>query len=240
MFILISKRQWIAALLCAVLMLGAGSAWLYRRMAEPVFFHPDSYSTGTLILDAGHGGEDGGAESADGQEESGLNLDIALRTEQLMGLFGVNTILTRREDISLHSEGAESLREKKKSDLKNRVELINGVGDGVLISIHQNKFPDKSLRGAQVFYADEESSLSFATAAQEILRAVLDDTNRRKAAKIPQTVYLMNHITCPGILVECGFLSNPGEAQLLKSDTYQKKIALSLCIAYLGYQETRG
>lgn len=240
MYILISKKQWIAALLCVVFILGAGSAWLYRTMARPAFFHPASYSTGTLILDAGHGGEDGGAESADGQAESGLNLAIALRTEQLAGLFGVDTAMTRREDISLYSEGEDSLREKKKSDLKNRAVFINAVEDGVLISIHQNKFPDTSLQGAQVFYADEESSLAFAAETQEILRAVLDDTNRRKAAKIPKTVYLMNHITCPGILVECGFLSNPGEAELLKSDTYQKKIALSLCIAYLGYQETRG
>ena len=105
----------------------------------------------------------------------------------------------------------------------------------MLLSVHQNTYPDSRYRGAQVFYAGGEESQSFAVLTQEALRAALDPDNSRQAKPIPDTVYLMNHITCPGILVECGFLSNPEEEVLLQSDGYQSKLASALTASWLQW-----
>lgn len=189
----------------------------------------------TLILDAGHGGEDGGAVSPSGAVESGINLSIVRKLDQLAGLYGEAPLLLRSEDVSLHDESAGTLREKKVSDLHNRVARIEDTENAVLLSVHQNIYPDSRYHGAQVFYAGGEESQSFAERTQEILRAALDPDNSRQAKPIPDTVYLMNHITCPGILVECGFLSNQEEEQLLQSDAYQTKLASALTASWLQW-----
>lgn len=191
----------------------------------------------TLVIDAGHGGEDGGAVSISGTVESKINLAIALRLDAILGLYGVDTVMLRSEDISLHDDSAESIREKKVSDLHNRVDTIESITNATLISIHQNMFESSRYHGAQVFYADEDSSIAFARQTQEVLRLTLDPQNSRKAAKIPASVYLMNHITCRAILVECGFLSNPTEDALLQTGQYQTKIATALACSYLTLQQ---
>ncbi|WP_294548847.1 N-acetylmuramoyl-L-alanine amidase [uncultured Pseudoflavonifractor sp.] len=192
----------------------------------------------TVIIDAGHGGEDGGAVSVTGVPESGINLAIAKKLDLLFGLYGVRTELLRTEDVSLHDSSAETLREKKASDLHNRVARIEEVENATLISIHQNIYQSAQYHGAQVFYADSETSLPLAQATQNALRLV-DPDNTRKPAKISENVYLMNHITCRAILVECGFLSNPEEELLLQSPEYQLKLAGALCGAYLQYQDSQ-
>lgn len=188
-----------------------------------------------LIIDAGHGGEDGGAISSSGAVESSINLAVALRLDAILGLYGSDTMMLRTQDVSLHDADANTLREKKSSDLHNRVAAIEAVENATLISIHQNSFGDRKYRGAQVFYANNEQSAVFARHTQEMLRVGLDPNNTRQAAKIPTSVYLMNHVTCRAILVECGFLSNPAEDALLQTKRYQTKIAASLAGAYLGY-----
>ena len=191
----------------------------------------------TVVIDAGHGGEDGGALSLSGAIESQLNLSIAQRLDLIFGLYGVNTTMLRNSDVSLHDSNASSIREKKVSDLHNRVKLIESLDDPVVISIHQNSFPDRKYRGAQVFYANGDESLPFAQITQDSLRKTLDPQNNRKPAVIPKSVYLMNHITCKAILVECGFLSNPEEDILLQSPEYQIKLASSIAGAYIQYQQ---
>lgn len=223
---------------CAAVVLLGYQLWQGYGEAVSVFY-PHRYAAATLVIDAGHGGEDGGAVSRDGMSESGINLSVARRLDLMMGLFGVRTLLTRTEDVSLHEDNAKTLHQKKVSDLKNRVKMINAVDNAVLISIHQNNFFDSSLHGAQVFYADEARGAGLAKLTQDVLRCVFRDGNRRQAAKIPNSVYLMKNVTCPAILVECGFLSNPAEAALLKTDGYQTKLAFALCGAFLGYQETQ-
>lgn len=189
----------------------------------------------TVVIDAGHGGEDGGAVSPAGTVESGINLEIALRLDAILGLYGADTVLLRTEDVSLHDPDAQTLREKKASDLHNRVEMVESVPNALLVSIHQNTYTGSGrYHGAQVFYADEESSRPLAEHAQEILRQSLDPENTRQAAKLPGTVYLMEHITCPAILVECGFLSNPEEDALLRTAAYQTKLAAALASALLS------
>lgn len=122
------------------------------------------------IIDAGHGGEDGGAVGADGSRESDINLAIARRLEGLLIFLGEETRMTRTDDRSIHSEGAATLREKKRSDLKNRVALVNGTQGAILVSIHQNSLPSsKRTHGAQVFYGIEEGSAALANAVQRAL-----------------------------------------------------------------------
>lgn len=212
-------------------------AW--KGSAAETMVRPERFTRETVAIDAGHGGEDGGAVSPAGNVESLVNLSVARRLDQILGLFGVDTLMLRTEDISLHHSSAETLRQKKVSDLKNRVTAINAIPNATLISIHQNTYAGSSkYYGAQVFYANPDLSLSFAQYTQDTLRAALDPENKRVATKIPDTVYLMKNITCRAILVECGFLSNPTEDALLQTDGYQTKIAAALAGAYLSYQET--
>ena len=189
-----------------------------------------------LVLDAGHGGEDGGAVSLTGVPESQINLAIVQKLDLLLGLCGQSPVVLRQEDISLHDSEADTLREKKVSDLKNRVAMVEGTENGVLLSIHQNMFTNAKYHGAQVFYAPTQGSQEFAVHTQEVLRQTVDQTNERQAKPIPDTVYLMNHITRPAILVECGFLSNPEEEGKLRSEGYQLQLAAALTGAWLQYE----
>ncbi|MCD8334598.1 MAG: N-acetylmuramoyl-L-alanine amidase [Clostridiales bacterium] len=187
----------------------------------------------TLVIDAGHGGEDGGAVALSGTAESVINLAIALKMDQLCGLYGVQTLLVRTEDVSLADEDAATLREKKHTDLLNRVELIENTENAVLLSIHQNNYTSADSHGAQVFYRADTESQQWAAQLQELLRQSLDPDNTRQAAEIPGTVYLMNHVSCRAVLVECGFLSNSEENALLESDGYQTRVAAALTASYL-------
>lgn len=224
------KRDLLLLFLCLCIL--GGASYLGRDQVVTAAA-PTPEGGRILILDAGHGGEDGGAGSASGSKESGINLDIVLKTEALTAFLGVRTELTRSEDRSMHSEGASTIHEKKVSDLKNRVEFINSISDAMLISVHQNHFTDSRYHGAQVFYNGGDVSRQWGEGTQEVLRQVLDPNNDRAAKVIPDNIYLFSHISCPAILVECGFLSNGEEASLLLTDTYQRKISLALTEAYL-------
>lgn len=186
-----------------------------------------------LILDAGHGGEDGGAVSLNGVPESQINLAIVMKMDDILGFYGVSPILLRREDISLHDAGAETLREKKVSDLKNRVSAIQSTDRATLISIHQNTYPTETVNGLQSFYAPTEGSKELAQIIQSAVQDTIQHENRRTAKQIPKSVYLMNHISCRAVLVECGFLTNPEEEKLLQSEAYQLKLAAVLSAAWL-------
>ncbi len=231
------KRRRLSWLLLAALAAVACTQAVSHRAgeAQPVF-SPIRYPDQTLILDAGHGGEDGGAVSLSGAAESGINLAIVLRMNQLLGLYGITPILLRSEDISLHDSSAQTLREKKVSDLHNRVAAIEAQENATLISVHQNTFSSTKYHGAQVFYTNEALSLPFAQLTQDVLRESLDPENTRKPKPIPDSVYLMKHITCRAILVECGFLSNPEEDQRLQSADYQLQLASALTAAWLQFQ----
>lgn len=175
-----------------------------------------------IVLDAGHGGEDGGATSCTGVLESGINLEITLRLKDLFHLLGRETKMIRTSDISVYTKGG-TIAQKKMSDLKERARIVNTTPRAMLISIHQNNFSDNRYSGAQVFYADTQGSEFLAKQLQSTLIASLNKDSKR-ACKRCDGVYLMEHITCPGILVECGFLSNPAEEAKLRSMEYQRKL----------------
>lgn len=181
----------------------------------------------TIVIDPGHGGEDGGAVSCTGVCESRLNLEIALRLNDLLRLAGYKTKMTRSEDVSIYDSSAKTVSEKKISDLKNRVRAVNGTENALLVSIHQNLFEQARYHGAQVFYAPTEGSKTLAESVQTALRLGLDPTNHRQI-KESLTVYLMRNIRCPGILVECGFLSNAEEEAKLRSEDYQKQLVCAI------------
>ena len=189
-----------------------------------------------LILDAGHGGEDGGAVSVTGVPESRVNLEIVQKLRDTLALYGVDPVVLREEDVSLHDPEASTLREKKRSDLKNRVRAVEAVEVGTLLSIHQNSYPGSQYRGAQVFYAPIGGSRELAERLQTALREELQPDNGRQAKPIPESVYLMNHVSCPAVLVECGFLTNPEEEALLRDGGYQRQLAAVLAGAWLTAQ----
>ena len=186
----------------------------------------------TVVIDPGHGGEDGGAVAGDGTVESTLNLAIAKRLQELLLFTGQSVVMTREEDISIHTAEAKTLQEKKASDIRQRVALVNALPSPIFISIHQNSLPQaKSVHGAQVFYNQLPESSRLAASVQAVLNTAINTDGKAKEEKaIDSSVYLMKHITCPGILVECGFLSNPEEEALLLSPAYQTKVAAVLAL----------
>lgn len=193
-----------------------------------------------LILDAGHGGEDGGAVSLTGVPESSINLAVVLKLDQLLGFYGIAPILLRQTDISIYDPGCETLRQKKISDLHNREAAIEATDNAEVISIHQNTFSNTAYHGAQVFFRADEESKALALLMQDALREGVDPGNKRTPVKIPASVYLMKHITCPAVLVECGFLSNPVEEEKLRSGDYQTQLALCIASAWLQSDEIQG
>ena len=220
------------ALIGTVILLALALSRLNSAM-EPAMNHVVTQRTGPLVLDAGHGGEDGGAVSITGVPESRINLSIVLSLRDVLGLYGVDPILLREEDISLHTGDANTLREKKRSDLKNRVAVIEAVEGGTLLSIHQNTYPGSRYHGTHVFYAPTEGSQELAEHFQNSIKAALQPENERAVKQIPDTVYIMNHVTCPAILIECGFLTNPEEEAMLRDEDYQRRLSAVIAAAWL-------
>lgn len=175
-----------------------------------------------VVIDAGHGGVDGGATSCTGVLESQINLEIALRLNDLMNLLGVRTKMIRTTDCSIHTYG-ETIAAQKASDLKERVKVVNETDNAVLISLHQNYFSDSKYYGAQTFYGKTEGSKELASMLQTKLVQELNPGSKR-ACKEAKGIYLLEHIEQCGVLVECGFLSNPQEEAKLTDSQYQKKL----------------
>ena len=216
-----------AAVCASALIVSQQAELIHQTMSE-------AEAEPVVVIDAGHGGEDGGAVSVSGVKESDLNLQISLRLNDLCTLLGIRTNLLRSEDTALYQAGAETLSQKKVSDLRHRVELINETAGGLLVSIHQNSYPESKYYGAQVFYAETEGSQELAELLQQKIGESLDTSNRRTCKK-SQTVYLMEHVKCPAILLECGFLTNATEEGKLRSAEYQKQIACTVISALTEY-----
>ena len=181
------------------------------------------------VVDAGHGGEDGGAVAADGTAESGINLAVAMRLRTLLRFFGAETAATRTEDVSIHDPDAKTFRARKASDLENRVELVNQTDHAVLLSIHQNSLPSvPSVHGAQAFYNERQGGRELAESIQSALNTAVNTENEKMTREIPKDIYLMNHVQVPAVLIECGFLSNPVETEQLKKPSYQLRLAAAI------------
>jgi N-acetylmuramoyl-L-alanine amidase len=187
-----------------------------------------------IVVDAGHGGVDGGTSGRSGVLESHINLEIALRLRKLLEQSGAMVILTRDTDMGLYSDTGR-IRDKKNEDLRNRKKIMNESDADIFVSIHLNAFPQSQYYGAQTFYPkDSEESKMLASIIQEELIRILNNGNRRET-KLKSDVYLMQDSRIPMVLVECGFLSNPMEEILLQESKYQEKVAWSIYIGILRY-----
>ena len=191
-----------------------------------------------LVIDPGHGGEDGGAVSLSGVHESKINLDIALKMAALCGLTGLEYTLTRDSEEISYPDTDKSVSSRKKYDQKRRAELINGTPRAVLISVHQNCYPHSSPHGPQTFYSKNTGSDVLAKLIQDSMNTAIAPGNRRIAMPVAKNIFLYKNIGCTAVLAECGFISNPAESRLLDTETYRLKIAAVLTCAYLQYLDS--
>ena len=237
MFVTLTGKQIMLCGLAALVVMAVGFAALLRGQprTRPVAA-PAQAGRCNVVIDAGHGGEDGGAVSPTGYYESHINLAIARRLEMIFNLYGHSTIMTRRTDISIHDGVAGTIRQKKVSDLKNRVKLVNETENALLISIHQNIFAQSRFFGAQCFYNGKPGSETLANALQAQLTQKLDPENKRETKPVPSGVYLFANIDCPAVLIECGFLSNAGDLNKLIDSAYQTKMAAAIFGAYTEWE----
>ena len=188
-----------------------------------------------IVIDAGHGGEDGGA-SANGLLEKDINLSIALKLRDMLSISGYKVVMTRDSDISVYDSSSGTTREKKVSDLKNRVKIINDSKNNILVSIHQNKFEQSQYFGTQMFYSKNDPKS--AVLAEELRKSVtgfLQPDNKRELKQADSNIYILDKAQVPAVIVECGFLSNEEEAKKLEDDGYQQKMAFSIYSGIMGY-----
>lgn len=188
----------------------------------------------TVVLDAGHGVPDEGAESSTGTTEAETNLKITLKVQNLLEQSGCNVILTRSDENAIYDLDSKTLKQKKISDIHNRVKIGNESSADIFVSIHLNKIPQEQYYGWQCFYKpNDEKSIKLAKQLQENLNKSIQKENNRVAMKL-DTVYIMKHVEIPISIVECGFLSNPEEEKQLLDDSYQNRLAWGI---YNGIQE---
>lgn len=193
-------------------------------------------TTPTIIIDAGHGGEDSGAVGVDNILEKNINLSVSLYLKELMEMSGFRVLMTREEDISIHDSDAETTKEIKVSDMKNRLKIYNSSDNNIIISIHQNKFTESQYYGAQMFYSENDSrSKEMAECIKNAFVCFLQPENKREIKKAEKSIYLLSNTSNPAIIVECGFLSNSDEAHLLNTEEYQKKVAYTIYCGFLEY-----
>jgi len=187
-----------------------------------------------IVIDAGHGGIDGGAQSESGVLEKNINLSVAQRCELLYALFGIRSVMTRTQDCSIDDGTGETIAQRKAEDIRRRVTIANTYGD-LLISIHMNSFPDPQYWGSQCFYSQNHPNGELlAKKIQESMQKI-NAENQRVHKPAQDSIYLMKHTLVPAVIVECGFLSNPEESLHLSDPNYQTQLALAICAGTLTY-----
>ncbi len=227
MIVFVNKKTIIAVFSCLIL-----AVVLLFSVPSVISTFSSATDSFTVIIDAGHGGMDGGCVAKDGTVEKDLNLDISLKLSELFKMSGINTVLTRQNSESVYN----SERFNKNADTKTRIELINSYSNCFVLSIHMNNFSDSRYKGSQIFYSNDD----FSKGLSEIIRAdivsYLQPDNTRKTKPIPSSVLLFKRIKNPAVLCECGFFSNEQEFEKLKSDSYRTELAVVIynsCMQYI-------
>ncbi|MCL2036360.1 MAG: N-acetylmuramoyl-L-alanine amidase [Oscillospiraceae bacterium] len=194
----------------------------------------------TIILDAGHGGMDGGAVGVNGELEKNINLAIVKNLQQMLEFSGYNVILTRSEDRSMHTEGVTGIRNQKVSDMENRKAVIDEHSESSLfLSIHQNRFSNPDFTGAQMFYTEINPENSKMAQILQNSFAELQVGNEREIKIIDNELYLFKSTTQPAVLIECGFLSNAEESARLNDPDYQRKVTFTIYKGIIQYLENQ-
>lgn len=190
----------------------------------------------TVIVDAGHGGEDGGAIGKSGSFEKDINLQFSLKVNDYLSLFGINTYMVRTEDRSVGDTSLPTIRERKVSDIRARAALMDLFENSIYLSIHQNEFSQSYVHGTQVFYApNSEESKQLAEIIQKTVCILTQPQNTKVPKESGTNIYVLYNATKPACLCECGFVSNPDEEKLLLSEDYQRKFSLALSYSVLNY-----
>ena len=188
-----------------------------------------------IIIDAGHGGSDGGAVAFDGTNEAVLNLQIAKKLDEVLSVLGFNTVMTRT-DVNSIGDSSSSVREEKVSDIHKRMDIMNSFDNCVFVSVHQNFFGGSSSRGTQVFYSGNNPESEYiAEHIQSSVISTVQPDNKRKIKKSTSDIYLLYHAEKPAVLVECGFMSNGAELEKLKDESYQLELVLALTDGIINY-----
>ncbi len=210
------------------------SKYVYNKTAVNVSLNKSSAKT--IIIDAGHGGPDGGTSADDGTLEKDLNLQISHKLNNVLCSMGFETVMIRTEDISIHDDNAETIRQKKISDLRNRLDIINNTDDAIFVSIHQNHFSSSKYNGTQIFYSkNNRLSQKLAEAVRLPVISILQPDNTREIKKSGSEIYLLNNAQVPAIMVECGFLSNYSETERLKDEFYQQELSFVIAMGIADY-----
>lgn len=233
------RKVFFWVLFCASLILfGAQTLEAFGIVA----FHADFFEKKTtIVVDAGHGGEDGGAVGVNGSVEKDINLAIALALAEKLKASNFPVVLVRDGDYSMGDQTLNTVAERKRSDTKNRVQLVEETGDCLLISIHQNQFSQSQYSGAQMFYSpNNDESAQLAECIRQSVVNSLQPENTRQNKEAGKEIYLLTHCQVPGVLVECGFLSNPEEAQRLVQQEYQQDMASAIYNGIISFIEQRG
>lgn len=219
----------VAMLLCLVLLSG-----LFVTGEKSANVSAKATQRYTVIIDAGHGGFDGGAVAPDGTLEKDLNLSVALKLDSVLKIMGYDTVLVRDTDVSTADDkGTE--RSQKVSDIKARLRLTEKYKDALFVSIHMNKYTSPQPHGAQVFYSQVDGSKELAECIQRSITAGVQTDNKRVVKKTTKDIYLLYHAVIPSVIAECGFISNQNDLLKLKSDEYQLKMAAAIAAGINDY-----
>lgn len=195
----------------------------------------------TIVLDAGHGGEDGGACTYGGLSEKELNLLIATDLYELLSASGINVIMTRTDDRLLYDPTADHAGHKKSMDLAERLRIACSTSNAILISIHMNAFPETKYKGLQVYHSiGTDSAYRLASTIQSNTKTFIDPDNTRKVKTAGKNIYLLDRFPGTGVLIECGFLSNPDERILLNDRDYRAQLTFVLFCSIIQYLDGGG
>ena len=212
-------------------------AVVFSLCAEPdnLITQTRSIIPSTIIIDAGHGGFDGGAVVGEVLEKD-INLSISIKLIKLLKATGFNVITTRTDDSSTESDPTATISARKKSDLSNRLQLAKDNPDAVFISIHLNKYPLESCKGAQIFYSPNASeSTDLAEKIKISIQSLLQPDNKRSIKQGTRSTYLLYYSPIPTVIAECGFMSNPLELKNLTNEAYQTKMAFAIYCGILSF-----
>lgn len=235
--ILKNKIPFIITLFCCVTVAALAASVRAAESKKTAETSADVREKQVIVLDAGHGGIDSGCVAVNGAYEKDINLDIVKDLGALLTLNGYEVVYTRDDDVSIHDNGVEGIRNQKISDMKNRLEIVKRYPDSVFISVHQNLFTDPAYFGGQMFYTTNNSANFRLARIMQGLFAKLQPGNDREVKLIDNGLYLFKSTEQPALLIECGFLSNPEDAANLSSAEYRRKTAFTI---YSGIAEFLG
>lgn len=238
LYLIVGLKQ---RLVAAIVLFAAALTVIAVKANEAVVISASANSSHPLIIiDAGHGGEDGGTQSASGILEKDINLSVSKKLESLLKKEGFRTAMIREDDRMIYDSTSNTIRSKKTSDLHNRLKIMKENPGCIFLSIHQNHFTESIYSGAQVFYRpDDKDSTHLADCIQKSIVSNLQKDNTRQIKECQSNVFLIYNAVSTAVMIECGFLSNENDAVNLSDDKYQQSLSHAICEGLKNYLSTK-